>query len=58
MFQNYKYEKPRFIEGKNTDALTAAFAGGGWMHIKDRPNPMTEQAEKPQRHLSSWEKLQ
>lgn len=36
MFQNYTYEKPGFIGKKNTDALTAAFAGGGWLHLNER----------------------
>jgi hypothetical protein len=35
MFQNYVYEKPSFIGQKNTDALTASFAGGGWLHLND-----------------------
>lgn len=35
MFKNYIYEKPNFIGKKNTDALTAAFAGGGWLHLND-----------------------
>ena len=35
MFQGYAYEKPAFIGKKNTDALTAAFAGGGWLHLND-----------------------
>jgi hypothetical protein len=35
MFRNYIYEKPAFVGRKNTDALTAAFAGGGWLHIND-----------------------
>jgi len=35
MFNNYKYEKPDFIAKKNTDALTASFAGGGWLHLNE-----------------------
>ncbi|MBC8459760.1 MAG: hypothetical protein H8D67_17345 [Deltaproteobacteria bacterium] len=35
MFNNYKYEKPAFIAKRSTDALTAAFAGGGWLHLND-----------------------
>lgn len=35
MFKNYIYEKPAFIGEKTTDALTAAFAGGAWLHIDD-----------------------
>jgi hypothetical protein len=35
MFKNYIYEKPGFIDKKNTDALTASFAGGGWLHLND-----------------------
>jgi hypothetical protein len=35
MFKNYIYEKPGFIGKKNTDALTASFAGGGWLHLND-----------------------
>ena len=35
MFDNYRYEKLAFVGKKSTDALTAAFAGGGWLHIDD-----------------------
>ena len=35
MFKNYRYEKPAVIAKKSTDALTAAFAGGGWLHLND-----------------------
>lgn len=35
MFKNYIYEKPGFVGKKNTDALTASFAGGGWLHLED-----------------------
>jgi len=35
MFKNYRYEKPAFIAKKSTNALTAAFAGGGWLHLND-----------------------
>lgn len=36
MFTNYKYEKPAFVSKTRTDALTAAFAGGGWLHLNDQ----------------------
>jgi len=33
MFKNYKYEKPTVISKNSTTALTASFAGGGWLHL-------------------------
>lgn len=45
MFQNYNYEKPGFIGKKNTYALTASFAGGGWLHLNDHLKK--DEANKP-----------
>ena len=47
MFKNYKYEKPAFVSKKRTDALTAAFAGGGWLHLTDRPKSDVNRAHNP-----------
>lgn len=55
MFNNYKYEKPAFIAKKSTDALTAAFAGGGWLHLNDHQTSDVNRAEKPLMGVASQE---
>ena len=32
-FKTYKYEKPKIINKQQTAPFTAAFAGGGWIHL-------------------------
>jgi hypothetical protein len=42
MFKNYNYQKPVIYKTYNTDALTSAFAGGGWLHLNKKvKNPLT-----------------
>lgn len=38
MVTSYKYEKTAFVSKTRTDALSAAFAGGGWLHLNKRAN--------------------
>lgn len=36
MFTGYEYKKPSIVRVEDTYDITAAFAGGGWLHLSDR----------------------
>lgn len=54
MFIDYVYEKPVIVSVKLTDAITASFAGGGWLHLASKDKSIrTELLSNPREFLKT-----